>query len=184
MSWERIQVKMQMVIFHTLIPRQNGHHCAYSWMKMYQFRLHFHWIFVSNGQINNIPSLVQIRAWRRIGDIPSSETMIVRLLGINALWIFSRNHGQWCCRNIGWKKSHWRYTNARAFQIIDNMENQKKTTRIRKTVFFVGGLNRWLAGCIEKGPIMQKAFPWRQHELISNGCARIIHHCILPFADR
>ena len=40
----------------------------------------------------------------------------------------------------GEKKSHWRYTNARAFQIIDNMENQKKTTRIRMTVFCRGGL--------------------------------------------
>ena len=36
--------------------------------------------FVSKGPINNIPQLVQVRAWRRPGDKPSSEPMIVRLL--------------------------------------------------------------------------------------------------------
>ena len=35
--------------------------------------------FVPNGQINNIPSLVQIMAWRRPGDKPLSEPMIVNL---------------------------------------------------------------------------------------------------------
>ena len=36
--------------------------------------------FVSKGPINNIPALVQIMAWRRPGDKPLSETMMVRLL--------------------------------------------------------------------------------------------------------
>ena len=36
--------------------------------------------FVSNGQINNNPALVQIMAWRRPGDKPLSEPMMVRLL--------------------------------------------------------------------------------------------------------
>ena len=35
--------------------------------------------FVLNGPINNIPALVQIMAWRRPGDKPLSEPMIVRL---------------------------------------------------------------------------------------------------------
>ena len=35
---------------------------------------------VPKRQINNIPALVQIMAWRRTGDKPSSEPMIVRLL--------------------------------------------------------------------------------------------------------
>ena len=36
--------------------------------------------FVPKGWINNIPALVQIMAWRRPGDKPLSETMLVRLL--------------------------------------------------------------------------------------------------------
>ena len=36
--------------------------------------------FVPKGPINNIPALVQIMAWRRPGDKPLSEPMIVRLL--------------------------------------------------------------------------------------------------------
>ena len=36
--------------------------------------------FVPQGQINNIPSLVQIMAWRRPGDKPLSEPMMVNSL--------------------------------------------------------------------------------------------------------
>ena len=35
--------------------------------------------FVPKGQINNIPALVQIMAWRRPGDKPLSEPMMVSL---------------------------------------------------------------------------------------------------------
>ena len=42
---------------------------AFSWMKMFEFRLKFTVIF-SKGPINNIPALVQIMAWRRPGDKP------------------------------------------------------------------------------------------------------------------
>ena len=36
--------------------------------------------FVPKGSINNIPPLVQIMAWRRPGDKPLSEPMMVILL--------------------------------------------------------------------------------------------------------
>ena len=36
---------------------------APSWIKLYEFRLQF----VSKGEIDNIPSLVQIMAWHRLG---------------------------------------------------------------------------------------------------------------------
>ena len=36
--------------------------------------------FVLKGQINNIPVLVQVMAWRRSGDKPLSEQMMVSLL--------------------------------------------------------------------------------------------------------
>ena len=35
--------------------------------------------YVPDGPINNIPALVQITAWCRLGDEPLSETMMVRL---------------------------------------------------------------------------------------------------------
>ena len=44
----------------------------------------FSWInislkFVPRGRINNIPTLVQVMAWRRPGDKPLSEPMMARL---------------------------------------------------------------------------------------------------------
>ena len=36
--------------------------------------------FVPKGPINNIPALVQIMAWRRLGDKPLSEPMMICLL--------------------------------------------------------------------------------------------------------
>ena len=50
---------------------------AFSWMKMYEFRLRFHW---SLFRINSISVFVQIMAWRRPGDKPLSEPMVVILL--------------------------------------------------------------------------------------------------------
>ena len=46
---------------------------AFSWMKMYEFRLRFDWNFVPGVQINNIPALVQTMSWRRSGDKPLSD---------------------------------------------------------------------------------------------------------------
>ena len=43
--------------------------------------------FVPKGPINNVPALVQIMAWRRPGDKPLSEPMIVRLpMHICIIW--------------------------------------------------------------------------------------------------
>ena len=53
---------------------------AFSWMKMYGFRLRFHWSFFPNGPINNISALVQIMVCRRPGGKPSSQPMMLSLL--------------------------------------------------------------------------------------------------------
>ena len=53
---------------------------GFSWIKMYVNRLKFHWICVPKGQINNIPALVQIMAWRWPGDKPLSEPRMGSLL--------------------------------------------------------------------------------------------------------
>ena len=74
------------VCFNTLRPRQNGRHFADDSFR-YIFMNENVWIyikillkFVPEGRINNIPSLVQIMAWRRPGDKPLSEPVTVRLL--------------------------------------------------------------------------------------------------------
>ena len=52
---------------------------AFSWMKMYKFRLRFHWSLFPIVQLT-IPALVPIMAWRRPGDKPLSEPMMASLL--------------------------------------------------------------------------------------------------------
>ena len=54
---------------------------AFSWLKMLLMKneIKISLKFDSNGSINNIPTLVQIMAWRRPGDKPLSEPMMVRL---------------------------------------------------------------------------------------------------------
>ena len=70
---------------NTLRPRQNGRHFAEDIFK-YIFLNENVWVpikislkVVPKGRINNIPALVQIMAWRRPGDKPLSEPMMVSL---------------------------------------------------------------------------------------------------------
>ena len=53
---------------------------AFSCMKIYWFWLKISLNFIPKGPINDIPALVQIMAWRRPGDKPLSEPMVVALL--------------------------------------------------------------------------------------------------------
>ena len=50
---------------------------AFSWMNVW-ISIEISLKLVPKGPINNIPSLVQIMAWRRPGDKPLSEPMMVR----------------------------------------------------------------------------------------------------------
>ena len=74
------------ILVNTLRPRQNGRHLPGD---------SFKWIFLNGNVwislkisldvvpkvwINNIPALVQTMAWRRLGDKPLSEPMMVSLL--------------------------------------------------------------------------------------------------------
>ena len=70
---------------NTLRPRQNGRHFADDIFKCIFLNENV-WIpikislkFVLKGPINNIPSMVQIMAWRRPGEKPLSEPMMVSL---------------------------------------------------------------------------------------------------------
>ena len=69
-----------------LRPRQNGRHSADDTLNRIfvnenvRISIEISLKFVPGGPINNIPSLVQIMAWRRPGDKPLSESMMVSLL--------------------------------------------------------------------------------------------------------
>ena len=84
-----------------LRPRQNGRRFADDIFKCIFLNenvwmpIKISMTFVPKGPINNIPALVQIMAWRRPGDKPLSEPMIVSLpthicitrpRWVNALW--------------------------------------------------------------------------------------------------
>ena len=71
--------------FNTLRPRQNGRHFPDDTFKRIflnenvRISIKISLKFVAEGPINNIQALVQIMAWRRPGDKPLSEPMMVRL---------------------------------------------------------------------------------------------------------
>ena len=82
-----ISVSVSGFIFiNSLRPRPNRRHFADDIFKCI-FENENEWIsprislkFVPKVRINNIPALVQIMAWRRPGDKPLSEPMMVSLL--------------------------------------------------------------------------------------------------------
>ena len=50
---------------------------AFPWVKSFVFWFKFHW-FVPKGPIDNKWALVQVMAWRRIGDKPLPEPMLIQ----------------------------------------------------------------------------------------------------------
>ena len=82
----RIWLAFHGPLFNTMRPRQNGCQFADDIFKCILLNENV-WIrikdslkFVPKVPINNIPALVQIMAWRRPGDKPLSEPMLVSLL--------------------------------------------------------------------------------------------------------
>ena len=80
-----VQASALGVYRNTLVPKQNGRHFlddiskGIYWMKTHTFRLRFHWSLFKDP-INNISALVQIMTWRRPGNKPLSEPMMVNVL--------------------------------------------------------------------------------------------------------
>ena len=72
-------------VINTLRPRQNGRHFADDTFKPIflntniKISIKISLKLVPKVPINNIPALVQIMAWRRPGDKPLSEPMMVSL---------------------------------------------------------------------------------------------------------
>ena len=79
-----IEPVLEVVI--TLRPRQNGRHFPDDVFKCIflnenvNMSINTSLKFVPKGTINNIPTLAQIMAWRRSGDKPISESMMINLL--------------------------------------------------------------------------------------------------------
>ena len=88
--------------FNTLRPRQNGRHFAGDTFKRIflkenvRISIKISLKFVSKSPIDNIPALFQIMAWRRPGDKPLSEAMMVSLLThicvARPQWVIQRKH--------------------------------------------------------------------------------------------
>ena len=85
--YDFVGVHYCIVVEHlnTLRPRKNGRHFADDMFKCIFLNENI-WIpieislkIVPRGSISNIPALVQIMAWRRSGDKPLSEPMMIRL---------------------------------------------------------------------------------------------------------
>ena len=94
---------MQAII-NTSRPRRIEQHFADDIFKSFFFNENV-WIsikislkFVPKGPINNIPALVQIMAWRRPGDKPLSETMMISL-PTHICWY---NDDLVCTSYVGW----------------------------------------------------------------------------------
>ena len=93
-------------VLNTLRPRQNGRHFPDDIFKCIFLNENV-WIsieislkFVSKGLVNTIPALVQIMAWRRTGDKPLSEPMMVSLPAhicvIRPQWVKQSNNKTRC----------------------------------------------------------------------------------------
>ena len=107
---------------NTLRPRRNEQHFADDIFKRIYFNENV-WIsikislkFVSKGPINNIPALVQIMAWRRPGNKPLSEPVMVSLLTHISVtrpqWVNtlkSRQNGRLKIFIFWWFKFHWNF---------------------------------------------------------------------------
>ena len=90
-QWRTACLGLNILIFthwglNTLRPRQDGRHFADDTFNRIflndnvRISSKISLKFVPNGPINNSPSLVKIMAWRRSGDKPLSEPMMVSLL--------------------------------------------------------------------------------------------------------
>ena len=86
--WKGLFIQKRCFLFYlnTLRPRQNGRHSAdYTFNRIFvnenvRISIKFSLKCVPKCLINNIPALVQIMAWRRSGDKPLSEPMMVSLM--------------------------------------------------------------------------------------------------------
>ena len=136
-----------IAFINTLRPRQT---CRYFWfLSLRKISLKF----VPKVRINNIPALDQIMAWRRPGDKPLSEPMIVRYwciyasLGLNEL-----THVTWMWRwyalgdnnRYGWSHHWWHILcyNDKWWQSWHHDHSQFSVKALTKALIWHLGINK------------------------------------------
>ena len=142
--WYEIPINFQDVnsTINILRPRENGRHFADDSFKCIFLNENFRiWDkislkFVPNGQINNVPSLVQIMVWRLPGK-PLSEPMMVRSLThicvTRPQWVNISFHShQGCCSFNATcpclKLQHYLWYEFNSPQDLQNTESQQDIT--------------------------------------------------------
>ena len=144
---------------------------AFSWMKMW-ISLQSSLKFVPKGLINNIPSLVQIMAWRQPGDKPLSEPMMVSLLThicvTRPQWVKHCNRSKainrinvdlivdvvvqhWDAGAKAWVKYK---TSAECVHLEDNIKKWMKYFTLKVTFAYTIGYSvpwyMYMSGCVHK----------------------------------
>ena len=133
----------QYFVVNRLRPRQNRRHFADDIFKCIflnenaRISLKISLKFVPKVRINNIPALVQIMAWRRPGDKPLSEPMMVSLLThicvIRPQWV-KIEHDHVCPSSLHWRHNeHLGVSNNRRQAVIETNAGGKFLPWIKPT---------------------------------------------------
>ena len=160
---------------NTLRLRRNGQHFADDIFKCIFF-IETIWMsikiwlkFVPKGPIYNIPALVQIMAWRRPGDKPLSEPMMVNLpthiCVTRPRWvknIFKNNTFHWwdniiyCGQNVRVVCKKWKVCIQPAYLLIGEVTPAPTDQSQETWSFRVASCTQWLLPCT-------RAIPDRDH---------------------
>ena len=106
-----VQCYLKLCFEDTLRPRPNGRHFAADIFTCILLNKNM-WIslkmplkLLPKFPINNIPALVQIMTWRRPGNKPLSEPMMV--IWTTHIWISRHQWVKWLCRKACLRKPRW-----------------------------------------------------------------------------
>ena len=177
---------LNVEVLNTLRPRQNGRHFADDIFK-YIFLNANVWIpitislkFVPEGPIDNIPALVQIMAWRRPGDKPLSEPMMLSLLThicvTRPQWVNAAHKNpiitvavlmiHYCDVIMGAMTS--KITSLTIVYSTIHSGGDQRKHQSSASLAFVRGIHRWPVNSPHKWPVTRKMFSiwWHHHVMI------------------
>ena len=163
--------------------------CVFLWMKMLEFFIGISLKFVPMGPINNNPSLVQIMAWRRPGDKPLSEPMMVclptHICVTRPQWVNGEPANSSRLRDtihasidkFAIDPSRWRHNERDGvsnYQPYDCLLNRLFRRRYKKrqsstSLALVRGIHRWPVNSPHNGSVTRKMFPFDDVIMHSQG---------------
>ena len=112
--------KLGSGIIDKLRPRQDSRHFPddiFKWIFLDEnvwISINISLKFILNGSIDNIPALYQTMAWRRSGDKPLSEPMMVSLLT------------HICVTQPQWVNKAWKWLHSKAMKMIKKVKIRTK----------------------------------------------------------